>query len=472
MKLAIRRHVKDVVAIVVMLALFIGCMGYILGHQTSFTVPSWFPFIGKSYYTVRADFSAANAIVPGQGQTVNVSGVEVGTVGGVQLEGGVAQVTLQIQQRYAPIYRDATLLLRPRTPLKDMFVALDPGTPAAGALPSGGLLPASQTNPDVSVDEVLRGLDGDTRTYLELLLAAGGEALPGRAAADDLRGALKRFDPLAVDTRAVAGALAARRANLSHLIHSLSLIAGSLGGVDVKLGQLIQAADQGFRATAAQDANLRAALAALPPTLGQAQSAFGRVSALAGELGPALGGLQPFARGLAPSLAASERFFRATTGVIEHKLRPFAPAVEPIVRELEPATLGLAVAVPQLRSTVAVLNTIFNEFTHNPGGRQQSFEFWGAWLAHISPSLTTFADANGATLRALPLLTCAQLDALYQVELGNPSLGPILIEMNLADRTKLCPEDRNLGATGATGPTALTGPTGRIGPTGVTGVAR
>jgi len=263
-KLAIRRHVRDVVAIVVMLALFLGCAGYILARQTSFVAPSWLPFFGKSYYTVRADFATANAIVPGQGQTVNVSGVEVGTVSGAQLRDGVAQVTLQLEQKYAPIYRNATLLLRPRTPLNDMFIALDPGTPAAGALPNGGVLPASQTNPDVNVDEILANLDGDTRSYLELLLAAGGQALPGPGATADLRGVLKRLDPLTVDTRAVAGALAARRLNLARAIHSFSQIAVSLGGTDSQLARLVDAADRGFAATAAQDANLRAAIAELP----------------------------------------------------------------------------------------------------------------------------------------------------------------------------------------------------------------
>ena len=31
---------------------------------------------------------------------------------------------------------DASVLLRPRTPLKDMYLALNPGTPTAGAVPS------------------------------------------------------------------------------------------------------------------------------------------------------------------------------------------------------------------------------------------------------------------------------------------------------------------------------------------------
>ena len=52
-----------------------------------------------------------------------------------------AVVTMNIYKQYAPIYNDATVLLRPRTPLKDMYLSLDPGHQAAGAVPNGGTLP-------------------------------------------------------------------------------------------------------------------------------------------------------------------------------------------------------------------------------------------------------------------------------------------------------------------------------------------
>ena len=95
---------------------------YILEHQPSFT-------LDKSYYTVYAQFQTGAAVTAGQGQAVDIAGVEVGQVGGVKLENGRAVVTMNIFKKYQPIYQDATVLLRPRTPLKDMYLALDPGTP-------------------------------------------------------------------------------------------------------------------------------------------------------------------------------------------------------------------------------------------------------------------------------------------------------------------------------------------------------
>ena len=102
--------------------------------------------------------------------------MQVGLVGGVKLEDGQAVVTMNIFKQYAPIYRNATVLLRPRTPLKDMYLALDPGTKQAGAVPDGGMLGAGSTTPDVDLDQILASLDADTRNYLLLLLSGGAQA--------------------------------------------------------------------------------------------------------------------------------------------------------------------------------------------------------------------------------------------------------------------------------------------------------
>ena len=134
---------------------------------------------GKSYYTIRAQFSTAAAVTAGQGQAVTIAGVQIGQVGGVALHDGRAVVTMNIYKQYAPIYRDATVLLRPRTPLKDMYLSLDPGTKSAGAIPAGGMICAANTDPDVDVSQILSSLDADSRNYLLLLLSGGGAGVPG-----------------------------------------------------------------------------------------------------------------------------------------------------------------------------------------------------------------------------------------------------------------------------------------------------
>ena len=54
------------------------------------------------------------------------------------VQDGHAVVQMNIEPKYAPlIHPDASLLLRPKTGLKDMIVEMDPGTKAAGGAKSG-----------------------------------------------------------------------------------------------------------------------------------------------------------------------------------------------------------------------------------------------------------------------------------------------------------------------------------------------
>src|SRR5512135_3106852 len=105
---------------------------------------------------MNAEFSTAQAVTPGQGQTVRVSGVQIGDIGSVSLKNGMAIVQMEIDQKYKHlIHTDATALLRPRTGLKDMFIELDPGSKKAPIAKPGFTIPVSNTLPDVNVDEIL-----------------------------------------------------------------------------------------------------------------------------------------------------------------------------------------------------------------------------------------------------------------------------------------------------------------------------
>src|SRR5436305_2766503 len=124
MRRAIRKHSFDVAAIVTLLVVSIAVAGYILSHQRF-----RFPFIQSSPFTLNAEFSTAQAVTPGQGQTIRVAGVQIGDIGAVTLRNGIAVVRMDINQQYRHmIHTNATALLRPRTGLKDMFIEVDPGS--------------------------------------------------------------------------------------------------------------------------------------------------------------------------------------------------------------------------------------------------------------------------------------------------------------------------------------------------------
>lgn len=445
MRRAIRAHRVDFAAIAVLIVAAIGVSAYILEHQPSFV-------FGQTYYQVRAPFATAAAVTAGQGQAVTIAGVQVGQVGGVSLHNGQAVVTMNIYKQYAPIYRNATVLLRPRTPLKDMYLELDPGTRAAGRVPNGGSLSAASTQADVDVSEILSSLDSDTRNYLVLLLSGGAQAFKDSAPTDpagntttpsadavaDLRGTLKRFEPLDRDTKRFAALLATRQARIRRAIHNLNLVTNAFGGVEGQLASLIRASDTNFSAIAANDAQLQQTLTEFPPTLRQSIDTLNKVRGFAGASTTALQRLQPFARNLGPALKASRPLFHDTTPVIKNQLRPFSVAVQPLARTLAEGAPKLKTTIPALSSSIGVLNALFNELAHQPGGGQQSYLFWGSWLSHIADSLVSAQDANGAVLQGIFMGTCAELNFFEnQLKPNSEPLGAILDLLNAPDVTKL-----------------------------------
>lgn len=452
MKRAILTHRRDFIAIAVLIVGAIIVTGYILRHQPSFT-------FGQSYYTIDAEFSEAAAVTSGQGQPVTIAGVQVGRVGSISLRDGKAVVQMNIDKRYAHrVYRNATVLLRPRTPLKDMYLSLDPGTPSAGRLPAGSTLGTGQTNPDVDVSEILSSLDADTRNYLLLLLSGGAQIFrdhgttstqPSPDAVANLRGTLKRFEPLDRDTESFASLLATRQGNLRRAIHDLNLVAGSLGSVDTELASLVRSSDTNFTAISDNDAQLEDTLSQFPGTLRQADTTLGKVKVFSTVAGTTLEALEPFAHNLSPALAAARPLFKDTTPVIANQLRPFSVSLQPLARTLAPAAAALNQATPSLSAAVGSLNTVLNELAYQPGKGEQGYLFYGAWLAHLADSLVSNQDANGAVVQGQLMANCTDLDE-YQnaIEPTSESLALILQLANLPDVSKLPGVTNNPGLFG------------------------
>src|SRR5919106_6096669 len=122
-----RGRSKDTIAIVVLALLGVVMTLWIFTQQKA-SLPSWVPVAGEEFAEVTGEFTAAQAVTPGQGQGVVIAGVQVGKVASVNLEEGHAVVGMDIEPEYMElIHPDATLLLRPKTNLNDMVVEIDPG---------------------------------------------------------------------------------------------------------------------------------------------------------------------------------------------------------------------------------------------------------------------------------------------------------------------------------------------------------
>ena len=75
--------------------------GYILSNQR-FYLPGWVPVARHATSSSsRASSQTAQSVMPGQGQTVDIAGVQVGDVKNVELENGRAMITMTVQKKYA-----------------------------------------------------------------------------------------------------------------------------------------------------------------------------------------------------------------------------------------------------------------------------------------------------------------------------------------------------------------------------------
>jgi phospholipid/cholesterol/gamma-HCH transport system substrate-binding protein len=420
---------------------------YILGHQR-FYLPKWVPFVGSDFVTYQAEFATAQSITPGQGQTVNVAGVPIGEISKVELKDGRAVVSMKIRRRYAHVYKNATALLRPKTGLNDMIVELTPGTPRAGELDHDtDVIPITQTLPNVNADELLAALDGDTRNYLKLLLAGGGQGLGGQG--KTLSAALRRLDPTNRDIEKITSALTVRRRNIARSIHNFKELTAAVGDKDRQLADLVDASYAVFRAFADQDARLRETLSLLPGTLHQTDQAAQKVDRLGQVLGPTLGALRPGARALGPSLKQSRPFFEQTTPVIEKQLRPFVRDARPTVAILRPAARDLAALTPDLTSGLKVANYLLNTLAYNPPGADEGYMFWLSWLNHIGPNVFSTQDAHGPIRRGALFVSCQTLQILEALRARNPQLSTIIELVNFPKRADVCSSSSQATATAA-----------------------
>jgi phospholipid/cholesterol/gamma-HCH transport system substrate-binding protein len=246
---------------------------------------------------------------------VRIAGVNIGQVVKTERYKNTddALVTMRIDDNGQPLHRDATLKIRPRLFLEgNFYVDLQPGTPAAGTLSDGGLIPITQTATPVQLDQVLTALQSDTRGSLQRALKGIGTAFNGEpSAADDaaqdpdVRGltgaqALNKTlttSPQALrDTGRVAGAfLGTRPHELSKTLAGLTKAMTALSENDAALGDFLTDYNATVQTTAAHSADLTASVHELGPTARNAAEAFTK-------LNEALPGTRRFSRELAASL--------------------------------------------------------------------------------------------------------------------------------------------------------------------------
>lgn len=434
MRRAIRKHLRDALAILGLFVVAGAVAWYILDHQRL-----RFPW-QESPFRVNVALANAAAVTPGQGQTVQVAGVMVGRIGDVTLKDGRAVVALDLFPRFHDlVHRDATALLRPRTGLKDMFIQIDPGTPSAPLVDEGFTIPVRNSSPTVDVDQILSELDADTRDYVRLLIHGGARGLRGRG--QDLAELFRRLGPTLRDLGRVNRAVGHEHDALKRVITALADVNSELAvrnGND--LAQLVDASAATFRALASEDRNVSLTVHRLPGALRQASDTLQEVRGFAEQLGPATRRLVPAVQALNRANPVVRRTARKITPTIRDRIRPFVRQARPLVGDLRAAARPLAKATPDLTQSMVVLNHLFNMLGNNPNGREgpdqadrdEGYLFWLAWLSHETINLVNIDDANGPMRPIFLTGTCSTLTSLVNdqpaLEFAQ-NLTPVLTEI-------------------------------------------
>jgi len=340
---------------------------------------------------------------------------------------------------------------------------------SSGVRPPGEPIPVSRTLANVNLDEILASLDKDTRTYLQLLVAGGGQALGGNGR--NLSATLKRFEPTGVLLRQVTEKVAERRENVAGAIRSFRLLSETLAGKDRDLAQLVDSSNAVFASFAKEEDRLRETLRELPPALRSTTEALTRVDALARQLGPALRDLRPAARDLGPALRESRPFLRETTPVVRSQLRPFARETLPVVRSLRPAARDLAQVTPDLTRSFRVVNSLLNTLAYDkPRDGHDSYLFWLGWANHLGNALFATQDANGPIRKGVVQVSCASLGVLENLQRVNEQLGVLVGLLNAPTVPEVCPvlaaASTPAGAAPAAGPARPTATVARSGKDG------
>jgi virulence factor Mce-like protein len=204
-------------------------------------------------YRVSFEVRDADGLV--DGDDVRIAGIPVGKVLLVQTTPRGAMVTMGIEQGkgFAPIYSDATVLIRPKSLLGEKYVDMQKGTSNV-EVADGGSIPSTQAASQVEVDQVLNNSDPETRKALSVDLQSLGGGLDGRG--KDINATLPELQKIAEHLSNVSARFKDRSAQIDHILVDTDTILSTLADEHAQLARLLQSADSVTGTVAANDQHL------------------------------------------------------------------------------------------------------------------------------------------------------------------------------------------------------------------------
>jgi virulence factor Mce-like protein len=203
---------------------------------------------------------------------VRMSGVVAGHVLDVKVDKKIAVATVQINEEYSPVYKDAHAIVRPKNLLGETYVEIDRGHPDSGSFSSGDTLSLVNTITPVQVDEVLNALDPDTRTKLAIVINSLGEATAGRG--QDMNISTGDLRRIAADLAVTSTSLNQQKDNIDALLVQFDLMQKTAADYHQQLSQVLTDWNTVSTTFMKHDVQLASALGHLSNVLGDLDTAL------------------------------------------------------------------------------------------------------------------------------------------------------------------------------------------------------
>jgi phospholipid/cholesterol/gamma-HCH transport system substrate-binding protein len=341
------------------------CFGLLLFLWLSFGGPV--PLKPKPY-ELEAPFPEATTLA--EQADVRIAGVTVGKVQKKELNkgGNSTTVTLNIDEKYAPIPQDTRAILRQKTLLGETYVELTPGHAGAGKLKDGDSLPAGQVEPTVELDEILRIFSPETKAAFRQWVKESAQTIDGES--QDLSSALGNLAGFAEDGAGVFKVLDDQRSALRGTIKNTGVVFGALNEREGQLHDLIVNSERTFSVTQAQQENLARIFEIFPTFLDESRLTLARVQRFSANAHPLINDLKPVADDLGPTVQDLsvlgpdlEDLFRRLKPNIDVAPKDLPQAAR-FLRGAAPLLGGLHTFLPELNPIISYANFAQNQVAH------------------------------------------------------------------------------------------------------------
>jgi virulence factor Mce-like protein len=223
-----------------------------------------------SCQTLNIEFKDSAGLLPTN--DVRMAGVTAGQVQRINANGKLAVVSVQVNQQYSPVYKDAKAIVRPKNLLGETYVEIDRGHPGAGSFSNGDTIKLINTITPVQVDEVLNALDPDTRTKLQVVINTLGEASAGRG--QDLNVSTGDLKRIAADIAITSTSLNQQQDNIDALLVQFDLVMKTAADYHQQLAQVLTDWNTASTTLMSHDQQLASALGHLNTVLADVDGAL------------------------------------------------------------------------------------------------------------------------------------------------------------------------------------------------------